>query len=651
MILNKLDAAFPLRIMIVEDEALIAEELQERMIRLGFKVVGAVDSAEEAIKIANQARPDLVLMDIRLKGKMDGIEAADYIYHHLDIPVVYITAHSDQATLQRAKPTAPFGYVLKPFQEKDLLIAIELATHRHLLERRLRESEQKYAATLASIGDAVIATNSDGCITFMNPVAEALTTWKFNEASGLNIEKVFPIIDEASRNAIDNPVNQVLHNRTVITLAEPVLLVGRDGSLIPIDDTAAPIIDDKGRLLGAVVAFRDIRERRLAEDSLRRAEEQLRQSQKMEAIGRLAGGVAHDFNNLLTIITGYSDLLLLTKPLDNSSKNLVKEIKQTVARAAALTQQLLAFSRKQVLQPKVLDLNLLVTDMQKMLCRLIGEDIILTTSLSPTLAMVKVDPGQMEQVILNLAVNARDAMPQGGKLAIETSQVELDETIVEIMPEIKPGRYILLAVSDSGCGMDEATKAQLFEPFFTTKELGKGTGLGLATVYGTIKQFGGYIYIYSNPGQGATFNIYLPAVEEAVAVGKVFEKNEEVKSGNETVLLVEDEEGVRSTTSLALQTCGYIVLEASQGEEAISICQQHPGPIHLLITDIVMPRMSGPQIAAHLIALRPQMRVLYVSGYAGSALSRHGIFEGVAFLQKPYSLDTLANKIREVLDH
>jgi signal transduction histidine kinase/DNA-binding response OmpR family regulator len=382
-----------------------------------------------------------------------------------------------------------------------------------------------------------------------------------------------------------------------------------------------------------------------------RLEEQLLQSRKMEAIGQLAGGVAHDFNNILTAITGYSELLLGDLSSYDSRHADVQEIKKAADRAAALTRQLLAFSRRQVLQPTVLNLNVVISNMEKMLRRLIREDIELVIALDPELGRVKADMGQIEQVIMNLAVNARDAMPQGGKLTIETANVVLDEEYAQQHVDVQPGPYVMLAVSDTGVGMDEETRSHLFEPFFTTKEVGEGTGLGLATVYGIVKQSGGHIWVYSEPKPGTTFKVYLPRVEEAVESGKQVQSPAESPRGSETVLLVEDADMVRDLAYRVLLQNGYTVLEARDGREALQVCEEHEGPIHLLMTDEVMPQMSGRELADRLMPLRPEMRMLYMSGYTDDGIIRHGVLEpGVAFLQKPFTPDALTSKVREVLD-
>ncbi len=407
-----------------------------------------------------------------------------------------------------------------------------------------------------------------------------------------------------------------------------------------------------GEIIGYVGTITDITERKQAEEALRQSEEQLRQAQKMEAVGRLAGGVAHDFNNLLMVMRGYGELLLNQLDANDPLRRNAEEIQKAAERATALTQQLLAFSRKQVLQPKVLDLNAVVTEVEKMLRRLIGEDIELTAVLDLALGRVKADPGQIEQIILNLAVNARDAMPQGGRLTLKTANVTLDQAYVRQHLGATPGPYVLLAVSDTGVGMDAETRSHIFEPFFTTKGAGKGTGLGLSTVYGIVKQSGGTIWVESAPGRGTTFEIYLPLVEEATANGELHPAlPPPTPGGTETILVVEDEMSVRKLAAEFLGSNGYRVLEAQDGAEALQVCEEHRAPIHLLLTDVVMPGMSGRELAVRLVGARPEMKVIYVSGYTDDAIVQHGVREeGTVFLQKPFSLDALARTVREALD-
>jgi two-component system, cell cycle sensor histidine kinase and response regulator CckA len=421
-----------------------------------------------------------------------------------------------------------------------------------------------------------------------------------------------------------------------------VKIIRLDGTLVDVETSAAPFQEDG--VPAIQVVFRDISDRK-------KLQEQFHQAQKMEAIGKLAGGIAHDFNNLLTVISGYSDILIAPLPAHDPMRGFLHEIQKAGERAAHLTRQLLAFSRKAVVEPRVLDLNSLVTETEKMLRRLIGEDISLTTTLARALGQVKADAGQVEQVIVNLAVNARDAMPQGGKLTIETCNVELGNEYAMLHPEVKPGAYVMLAVSDTGSGMSQETKARIFEPFFTTKGLGQGTGLGLATVYGIVKQSEGHLDVHTDLGRGTSFKIYLPSVNGNQSSSKSNHGVKIAPHGKETILLVEDEESVRRMTKLALRSLDYTVLEAENGEQAIRVCEQHKQPIHLLMTDVVMPQMGGRQVAERLTACRQGIKVLFVSGYTDDAVVRHGVLQAeVAFLQKPFTQMGLARKVREVLD-
>jgi two-component system, cell cycle sensor histidine kinase and response regulator CckA len=407
--------------------------------------------------------------------------------------------------------------------------------------------------------------------------------------------------------------------------------------------TKSPYRDKAGNVIGVLGISRNITERK-------RLQRQFLQAQKMEAVGQLAGGVAHDFNNLLTIISGYSDLLLNNLPDSDPMRESIKAISEAGERAAGLTRQLLAFSRQSVLEPRVLDLNAIVLNTGKMLRRLIGEDILLTTVLDPKLGRVKVDPGQLEQVLVNLAVNARDAMPKGGKLTIETGNVVLDDGYVASRVDCKPGRYVLLAVSDTGCGMSPEVKSRIFEPFFTTKGVGKGTGLGMAMVFGVVKQSGGSIEVYSELGFGTTFKVYLPAVADAATSTEKRDLGIG-GGGTETILLVEDDDGVRALAQMVLQGRGFTVLAAGDGKEAIRAVEKHRGPIDLLLTDVVMPGLDGRDLADNLRQRFPQMKVLFSSGYTDDAVVRHGVLHAdVFFLQKPYSPFSLALKVRDVLD-
>ncbi len=419
--------------------------------------------------------------------------------------------------------------------------------------------------------------------------------------------------------------------------------VSKSGKEIEVEASVSYIHYKNGIATQGII--RDITERK-------RLERQLYQAQKMEAIGRLAGGIAHDFNNLLTVIQGYSELLLSGIDENDKSYKSILQIDKATKRAESLTQQLLAFSRKQIMKPKVLDFNELITESEKMLKRLIGEDIELVKILDPELGNIQADPGQMEQVFMNLAVNARDAMPEGGKITIETRNILLDDDYCTLHPEVKPGNYVRFSITDTGMGMDKHVQSQIFEPFFTTKGKGKGTGLGLSTLYGIIKQSNGYIYVYSEPGEGTTFKIYLPMVTGKVESRRREQLSEENLSGTETILVAEDEEEVRQLVRKTLQEKGYTVIAAPHGEEAVQLFNSYNGKIDLILTDVVMPKMSGRELANRIRSAHPDMNILFMSGYTDNAIVNHGILDKETnFIQKPFTPKSLLNKIRTVLEN
>jgi two-component system, cell cycle sensor histidine kinase and response regulator CckA len=420
--------------------------------------------------------------------------------------------------------------------------------------------------------------------------------------------------------------------------------ITKDGRVISCEWYNTPLVDESGRVLGVASLVQDVTERVALE-------ERLRQSQKMEAVGRLAGGVAHDFNNLLTVILGYSQILADGVPAGSRLADSTAQIKSAADRASGITRQLLAFSRKQVLSPRVINLNDIVLNLDSLLRRLIGEDVEVVTMPSNDLGSVKADPGQIEQVIMNLSLNARDAMPHGGKLTLETANAQLDDSYSQRHLPAEPGRYVMLAVTDTGHGMSPETQARIFEPFYTTKEVGKGTGLGLSMVYGIVKQSGGYIWVYSEPDRGTSFKIYLPRVDEPAEGAGAQSRPKNVQRGTETVLLVEDDPQLRQLSSSVLTHCGYRMLVASSPEEGIEICRANHRDIRLLVTDVVMPRMNGRQLAEQIQQVSPNVKVLYISGYTNNAIVHYGVLDpGLSFLPKPFTLSALVAKVREVLD-
>ena len=511
-------------------------------------------------------------------------------------------------------------------------------TARKQAETALREANNHLQTLIASSPLPILSTDAAGGVRTWNTAAERLFGWSAAEVLG----KPVPTVPAEQRGAYVGLLRRVLGGESLNGVE--LVRSKQDGTPVTVNLFAAPLRDAAGRVTGVLALFEDV-------TGVKRLEQQFHQAQKMEAVGRLAGGVAHDFNNLLTAILGSTDLLLETLPADHPGREEAEETRKAALRAADLTRQLLAFGRQQVLAPRVLDLNEVVANMDKMLQRLIGEDVDLRTVLADDLGAVRADPGQLEQVIVNLAVNARDAMPKGGMLTIETANVTLDETYAATHTVVQPGPYILLAVSDTGTGMDAAIKARAFEPFFTTKPKGKGTGLGLATVYGIVKQSGGYVWVYSEPGRGTTFKIYLPRVDAPVQPAQPPVATTGSRQGSETILVVEDQDEVRRLTRRILEARGYRVLVAANGAAALRLAHEQRGSIHLLVTDVVMPGMSGRELGLLLAAAHPTMKVLYLSGYTDESIVRHGVLEpGVAFLQKPFTADVLACKVREVLE-
>ncbi len=507
-------------------------------------------------------------------------------------------------------------------------------------EERLRESEERFRTMTESAVDAVITADGDGHIVSWNRGAGAVFGYSPGEALGTPLARLVP----APFRRLDAYGQERLACADATPPpARPVELEGlrKDGRAFPIELSFARWETRHGAFVTVII--RDVTERR-------QLEEQFRQAQKMESVDRLAGGLAHDFNNLLTVIGGHAELLHERLRTDDPLRQRVDVIQEAADHAADLTKQLLAFSRKQVLAPVVLDLNAVVAEIEPMLCRLIGEDIDLVAALARGLGSVRADPAQVKQILINLAVNARDAMPQGGKLTIETRDVALDESYARLHPDVPAGTYVLLAVTDTGVGMDDATRSRIFEPFFTTKAPGIGTGLGLATVYGIVKQSGGSISVYSEPGRGTAFKVYLPRVE-APAVPVAGTTSRDARRGSETILVVEDNEMVRTLACEILKRHGYTVVEARHGANALDIARRYHGAIHLLLTDVVMPGMGGPELVSRLAPLRPTMKIVYMSGYPADALDHQGLVDGeFEFLPKPIGVEALVRKVREVLD-
>ena len=663
----------PSRILIVDDEHHNRALLEVMLRPEGFLLTTAA-SGEEAIALVAQHPPDLILLDVMMPG-MDGYEVASRIKGALatkNIPIIMVTALDDRAARMLGLSAGAEDFLSKPIDRAELCVRV-----RNLLRlKAYGDYHDQYSQMLedevgSRTADLVVRTNTlqehatalrrseertnyalgaAGMGVWEIDVATRRLTWSETMAPLFGLtpqqapttaEAFLALIHPDDRRLVEDSLAKTMRDGTDYEVEFRALWP--DGSARWNAGQARMVRDSNGTPMRLLGIGTDISERKSLEA-------QFRQAQKMEAVGQLAGGVAHDFNNLLTAILGYSTFVIDTFGPQDRRRADMEEVLKAGQRAAVLTRQLLAFSRKQVLQPTSVDLNALVMGIRQMLGRLIGETVNLVPILAPDLGTVRADPGQLEQVLMNLVLNARDAMPSGGRLEVETANVELDQSFM-LGVTIHPGSYVLLAVSDNGIGMNEATKQRLFEPFFTTKEHGKGTGLGLATVYGIVKQSGGYIWVYSEPGKGATFKIYLPRVS---GDGKVLDSaavEEEMPAGTETVLLVEDEEAVRLLTRRILERAGYRVFDAANAEQAEALFERHGAVFSLLVTDVIMPGASGPRLFDRLARQRPDLKVLYVSGYTGDTIVHQGeLAPGVEFLRKPFTADALNRRVREVLD-
>jgi PAS domain S-box-containing protein len=752
------------QILVVEDEHVVAEDIKESLQILGYAVSAIAYSKDEAVEKAQETNPDLVLMDIVLKGETSGLEAAGIIRSRLDIPVVYLTAYADEKTLEQAKITEAFGYIIKPFKDRELYTAIEMALYKHKMERRLKEREEWLSTTLASIGDAVIATDIKGRIIFINHVAEFLTGWKQEDAIGIPLEEIFKIVNEKTRKPVEDPVEKVLREGIIVGLANHTILIAKDETERPIDDSGAPIRDDKGNVTGVVLVFRDVSGRREAEHALRQSEERyrtlfedsrdaiyitaregmfvdanqsmldlfgysreemigldarkiyvnpddrnifqkeieqtgsvkeyevkfckkdgtkmdclltssvrqdddgsilgyqgiihditernrieahLQQVQKLESIGTLAGGIAHDFNNLLMGIQGHASLILLDTDPHHPNFQHLKGIEAAVENGANLTRQLLAFGRGGKYQAKVIDLNKLMQINSEMFGRT-KKEMNIHTKYQKDLWPVEVDPGQIDQVMLNLYINAWQAMSRRGDLYIETSNVVINKNDAKSF-EVKAGNYVKISVTDTGAGMDKATLQRIFDPFYTTNVMGRGTGLGLASAYGIIKNHGGIINVYSEKCSGATFEIFLLASEKQVIIEE--KPAAEILMGTQTILLVDDEDMVLNVGEEMLRELGYTVMLAKSGNEAVKAYKKHKDEIDLIILDMIMPDISGSEAYDRIKKINSKIKVLLSSGYSVTGEATEILERGCdGFIQKPFNLTTLSIKIREILE-
>jgi len=628
----------PLRLLLVEDSEADAELLALELRRAGFALeFERVDSAATLAAALDRAPWDLIISDNSMPG-FSGTEAlAQLRSRGLDIPFIFVSGTMGEDLAARALD-AGAGDALEKGNLRRLMPVIRRELREFGERRARRESEASYSALVQQAPLGIYRSTLAGRFVSANAALARILGYD-SPAELLTLDMardVYADPDERRRLVEHDTYTDKVYDELEATWKK------KDGTRIRVQLSVRASRDKDGRIELYEAFVRDI-------TTQRQLEAQLAQAQKMEAIGRLAGGVAHDFNNLLTVILSYSDLLLEDLPAGSGPRDDIGQIRKAAQGASELTRQLLAFSRQQVLQPKVVDLNAAVTGIERLLGRVLREDIQLRCTLADDAGAVRVDPGQLEQVLMNLAVNARDAMPQGGQLTIETGNVDLDEAYMQAHPMAAPGRYVMLAVTDTGMGMDAATQARIFEPFFTTKDVGKGTGLGLATVQGIVQQSGGFIWVYSEPNHGTCFKIYLPRVDEPVSAAA--SESVERTRGTETVLVVEDVAAVRAVICKMLERYGYRVLDAADGEAAVRVADAGGEHIHLLLTDVVMPNINGRDLAALFAKTRPTTKVLFMSGYTDDAIVRHGILEeGIAYLQKPFTPQSLAWKVRGVLD-
>jgi len=640
----------------------------------GCNVITA-QSGAEALEKAKTESPDTILLDIKMPV-MDGYEVCNRLKYDettKHIPVIMISAiKTESEDLVKGLETGADAYLAKPIDEYVLIAQVKTALRikkaedhlrrqKDLLESTVQDrtaellrtneqlkheinnrinAEKKYRMLIETMNEGLFLMDENFLITFANNRLFEILGYLKEKIIGMSVHN---FLNVRNQRIFDEQME--LHKKGDHTVYE-LIFIRKDGQKIPVIVSPSPIIDADGQFKGSLAVITNISERK-------QLETQLHQAQKMEAIGKLAGGIAHDFNNILTTIIGNAELALMDVIKDESLRKEIEEIKKAGEKAASLTRQLLAFSRKQIVQPEILDINESLIDIEKMLGRLIGEDVELLTIQASELWQVEIDPGQIEQMIMNLAVNARDAMPKGGKLTVGTANADLDKNYFRErdIHEETAGHYVMLSVSDTGSGMDKETREHIFEPFFTTKEVGKGTGLGLSTVYGIVKQNNGFIWVYSEPGQGSTFKIYLPKVKPDAEPEEKEQSLVDDLSGSETVLIVEDNDSLRNFAQKILYIYGYSTLNAKNGEDALRVCKEHNGQIDLMITDVVMPKMGGREAAERLQPLYPRMKVIYMSGYTDNAIVRHGVLEpGLNFLEKPFTPEGLARKVRKALE-
>jgi len=624
------------KILIVEDEKIVALDMRKQLEKSGYEVCGIYSSGEETLSRFESISPDLVLMDIQLQGKMDGVDTAGKIKKRFNTPVIFLTAYADEKTVERAKIMEPFGYITKPFEERALRTTIEMALYKSSIDKKLVESEEKYRSFFEEdlSGDCIFT--ADGMLEDCNNAFIKLLQYPDRKtALAANVNNFFP--DKETKKEFWNSLKE----HQTVRLQEYRLRTFSGGIITVLANVIGSFRD--GRLEEGKGYLIDITKRK-------ELEEQLRHAQKMEAVGRLAGGVAHDFNNILTVLLGYSAVLQEKRGTGEDIQADIDNIKSSIQRAVKLTKQLLLFSRKDVLHPRIIDANVLIHDLTKMLHRLIPENIRLQFFLDADNPSVFIDPGQLEQVLINLVVNAKDAIEGGGRITINTENVDIEQERSAANGIIPPGNYAAVSVSDTGSGIKSEHFEKIFEPFFTTKPKGEGTGLGLSTVYGIINQNKGYLDVQSRIGKGTEFSLYFREMGSTEIERKETEQTDEIFADGETILIVEDDENVRGITSSMLRRKGYNVLEAKNGGEAILLCEIHKNNIDLLLTDYVLPIVKGDEIARRLSKMIPNLPVVFMTAdpeFEAAGFGNSG--SKAAVVKKPFEIQELSTAIQKTL--
>jgi PAS domain S-box-containing protein len=757
-----------IKVLIVEDDKASAYAMRRMLSEEGFEVVGEASAGEEAVTLVIELEPDIVLMDISIEGDLDGVEAANAIKRIADVPIIYLSGYSDNETVERAKRTSPFGYILKPFTKKELDISIQMALYKNEMESQLKENELRLSTLLANIPSAVIQTDINKQVVYLNPVAEVFTQISIEKARGKNLQEIVNLRRLDAGSSPLNLANQFNQNEDRIELTQPAKLVSASGQFRIVETYAASLRDSMGRTTGYILSLRDITLQHQAEQKvrtmasalasledgvlistadtsgeltilyanaglsaitglneadilgkeistvitlpdpgflkqvknaveaglayqaegvckradsieftavwsaspvhnkagsihqivftirdvthLRKLEENMRQSQKIEAVGRLAGGIAHDFNNLLSVINSYSDLQILKLQPDSPAMKYAQQIRMAGKKGADLVSQLMTFSRRDKPAPRSLDLRQVTDEIKGMLSRVIRENISLKTQYAADVKSVMADQGQIEQILINLCVNARDAMTNGGEITIQIQNQSIGEDKARELGFIRAGTFVVISLRDTGCGMDEETQKRVFDPFFTTKEIGKGTGLGLSTVYGIMKQLGGFCTVKSKLGEGSCFDLFFPSAHNEVVADTDESSSVEIPHGTEHIWVVEDDDTFLDCIAGLLTVHGYSVHTAKDGAEAIEKLMLPHEPIQLLITDIVMPNFSGREVASRLLEIHPEAKIIFMTGYDDQLDAFYSFPNDSLILEKPFPLNILLNKVRSILD-